>query len=405
MDSDEKTGDICGPGSQGFAWGRVQSSPRKDRAPPEWYDPEANEWSPFCCYCGCDNFCTPPGHTVQRQGYGVTAAHTKLDCVQIEGLVVLKVIKHCRDEGNPIHPAVSGQLLGMDITLSGVTTLEVTSCFPMPLQFDAVDAEAETHQYVTDMLRCMRDVNVDSNIVGWYQSSCLGSWLDPEGPSVATQFHFQESVPMSVCLVYDPIRTTSGSVCLKAYRLTDNFMAKYRGHLESNASGFTEHEFKTTYDCSGKAVDEGITMDEVFEEVPIRIHNSALVNAKLYDWVCEGTMRAKMDLERLDLGSRAVLDRSMAVLVEGLDVLLQDEGRLEFRKRDVQRRRREHRRNAREEVSQEDLVRAYPDPSRLQGLLTANQVKSHCDGVGQMAGQGLSMLYLIQGMRAAHPPS
>ena len=29
----------------------------------------------------------------------------------------------------------------MDITLGGVTTLEVTSCFPMPLQTDAEDAE------------------------------------------------------------------------------------------------------------------------------------------------------------------------------------------------------------------------------------------------------------------------
>ncbi len=36
---------------------------------------------------------------------------------------------------------MSGQLLGMDITLGGVTTLEVTSCFPMPLQTDAEDAE------------------------------------------------------------------------------------------------------------------------------------------------------------------------------------------------------------------------------------------------------------------------
>ena len=35
--------------------------------------------------------------------------------------------------------------------------------------------------------------------------------------------------------------------------------------------------------------------------------------------------------------------------------------------------RREHKRNAREEVSKEDLVRVYPDPSRLQGLLMANQ--------------------------------
>lgn len=28
--------------------------------------------------------------------YGVATAATKLDCVQIDGLVVLKIIKHCR---------------------------------------------------------------------------------------------------------------------------------------------------------------------------------------------------------------------------------------------------------------------------------------------------------------------
>jgi hypothetical protein len=31
----------------------------------------------------------------ERQ-YGVATAQTKLDCVQIDGLVVLKIIKHCR---------------------------------------------------------------------------------------------------------------------------------------------------------------------------------------------------------------------------------------------------------------------------------------------------------------------
>jgi hypothetical protein len=28
--------------------------------------------------------------------YGVATAATKLDCVQIDGLVVLKIIKHCK---------------------------------------------------------------------------------------------------------------------------------------------------------------------------------------------------------------------------------------------------------------------------------------------------------------------
>ena len=33
------------------------------------------------------------------------------------------------------------------------------------------------------------------------------------------------------------------------------------------------------YDYSGKLLEEGITIDDIFEEVPIRIHNSALVSS------------------------------------------------------------------------------------------------------------------------------
>ena len=50
---------------------------------------------------------------------------------------------------------------------------------------------AETDIYVTDMLRCMRDVNVDNNNVGWYQSTYMNSWLDADGPTVETQYQFQ----------------------------------------------------------------------------------------------------------------------------------------------------------------------------------------------------------------------
>lgn len=144
---------------------------------------------------------------------------------------------------------------------------------------------ADMENYVRDMLLCMRECNVDNNTVGWYMSTYMNSWLDPDGPTVATQFQFQDSVPKSVCLVYDPVRTLSGSVHLKAYRLSDRFMAKYRDHLEKQADkqhGFTEVDIKPKMDWSNKMVDEGITIDDIFEEVPIRIHNSALVMAMLY---------------------------------------------------------------------------------------------------------------------------
>ena len=112
--------------------------------------------------------------------------------------VVLRIVKHCR-EAQP--SLVTGQLLGLDIG----STLEVTSCFPFPvrpaprfvphcswrhascaaaaavlhslilapfcgcLQSRAGDDEdeAEGANYQLEMMRCLREVNVDNNTVGW----------------------------------------------------------------------------------------------------------------------------------------------------------------------------------------------------------------------------------------------
>jgi translation initiation factor 3 subunit H len=54
------------------------------------------------------------------------AEDTPLRIVQLDGHVVLKIVKHCK-EGMPT--LVTGQLLGLDIG----QTLEVTDCFPFPV--------------------------------------------------------------------------------------------------------------------------------------------------------------------------------------------------------------------------------------------------------------------------------
>ena len=48
--------------------------------------------------------------------------------VQLNGLAVLKILKHCKES---MPSLVTGQLLGLDIG----QTLEVTDCFPFPVSF------------------------------------------------------------------------------------------------------------------------------------------------------------------------------------------------------------------------------------------------------------------------------
>ena len=110
--------------------------------------------------------------------------------VQLDGLAVLKILKHCKES---MPSLVTGQLLGLDIG----QTLEVTDCFPFPVSFALPDTlalqyktdpclidlsahlrqtrteedegnEADGASYQLEMMRCLREINVDNNTVGWY---------------------------------------------------------------------------------------------------------------------------------------------------------------------------------------------------------------------------------------------
>jgi hypothetical protein len=49
-------------------------------------------------------------------------------------------------------------------------------------------------------MRCLRDVNVDHNTVGWYQSTYLGSFVNPT--LVQTQFNYQQDLGQQIVVVY-----------------------------------------------------------------------------------------------------------------------------------------------------------------------------------------------------------
>ena len=115
-----------------------------------------------------------------------------VEVVQLEALVVLKIVRHCREA---LPAVVNGQILGMN----NEGRLEVTNCFPFPLRESAQDEE-DVATYVTDMMRRLRDVNIDHNHVGCYQSTLLGSFVTPE--IISTQYRYQSQAEDSVLVVY-----------------------------------------------------------------------------------------------------------------------------------------------------------------------------------------------------------
>ena len=50
------------------------------------------------------------------------------------------------------------------------------------------------------MMRRLRQVNVDHQHVGWYQSSQFGNFLSPQ--LLESQFSYQTSIDESICLIF-----------------------------------------------------------------------------------------------------------------------------------------------------------------------------------------------------------
>ena len=78
--------------------------------------------------------------------------------------------------------------------------------FLLTLDLDLIIVLAGTDETVDDedfqltMMRRLRQVNVDHQHVGWYQSSQFGNFLSPQ--LLESQFSYQTSIDESICLIF-----------------------------------------------------------------------------------------------------------------------------------------------------------------------------------------------------------
>ncbi|KVI08491.1 JAB1/Mov34/MPN/PAD-1 [Cynara cardunculus var. scolymus] len=309
---------------------------------------------------------TAPSRSFLQVAATEEAVAPPLRVVQIEGLVILKIIKHCTE----FSPAlVTGQLLGLDVG----SVLEVTNCFPFPIREEDEEIEAEGANYQLEMMRCLREVNVDNNTVGWYQSTLLGSFQTVE--LIETFMNYQENIRRCVCIIYDPSKSNQGVLALKALKLSDSFMELYRNN-----------------DFNGEKLREkNLTWVDIFEEIP-------------------------SDYDRLQLSTIPVMERNMEFLIECMDDLSMEQQKFQFYYRNLsrqqaqqqtwlQKRRAENmaRKAAGEDpLPEEDpsnpIFKPLPEPSRLDSFLITNQVSNYCNQINSVAGQSFSRLYLMKAL-------
>lgn len=99
-----------------------------------------------------------------------------------------------------------------------------------------MQASDNSEQYQLAKMRCLRDINVDSNTVGWYQSA---PYKDYQTLNLLDTFiSYEESVKKCVCIVCDPKDCVRGSLALKALRLSKKFMEMYKVNTSVRYSCF-----------------------------------------------------------------------------------------------------------------------------------------------------------------------
>ncbi|EER30061.1 hypothetical protein D8B26_007347 [Coccidioides posadasii str. Silveira] len=193
--------------------------------------------------------------------------------VQVEALVVMKIIKH----STQLFPTTAtGSLVGMDVR----GTLEVTNAFPFPI----VDIPADSHLdgapanaaaaaprakanavYQSEMIKMLREVNIDANNVGWYTSANMGNFVNLN--IIENQYFYQKELnERTVALVHDVSRSSQGALSLRAFRLSPQFMA-----------AFKENKFTTE-----NLQKSNLRYQDIFVELPVQIHNSHLLTSYLH---------------------------------------------------------------------------------------------------------------------------
>lgn len=310
-----------------------------------------------------------------------------IEVVQLDGLVVMNLIKHCHEPNLGTLGIAQGTLLG----LVADSKLEITHSFP----FQSQEEQLSDEDFQLEMMKKLRAVNVDHLCVGWYQSADFGNFYSAQ--LLESHFAYQTSIEESICLIFDTAKTKKGLLSFKAFRLTAIALQLYKdGDLNAE-----------------KVVELKISHDKLFQELPICIKNSHLVNGLLLDLAEEVPVKL---IQSLDLGCADVLEDQLKFLTQTVDDLnqetqkfiryqhvaikqCQDKTRVVLKRIDDNKARTSR---GEDPLPNEDLSKLFPEipqPNRLSSLVLAGQSLSTTENVSEFCGQALAKWFVTEALQ------
>ncbi|KAG5720460.1 Eukaryotic translation initiation factor 3 subunit H [Termitomyces sp. T112] len=325
-------------------------------------------------------------------------AEIPLTSVQLDGMVVTKILKHTIESPST---TAHGLLLGLD--LDG--TLEVSNSFPLPHHGSEEDdrSSKSVARYQASMLRSLKEVQSDDGVVGFYQATTLGAFFNQT--LVDTQAIHQEKLRHGgICASSDLSQTTRGNASFRAFRLTSAFLS---AHKKSNFS-------------SASLIDHSLTFSSILEEVPLKIRTNPLLSSFL-DTIAQpdetiqeigGGVETGSALppsfETLNFGTG--LAKNLEQIAEAIDNYRTEEGNLAYMSRQIARERlkadtyiakRKEENAARvaqglAPLPEEDVGRLFKipaEPSRLESLLLLGQIDGYGKSLEGSASSGLVKMH------------
>lgn len=158
---------------------------------------------------------------------------------------------------------------------------------------------------------------------------------------------------------------------------------------------------------------------DIFQEVPIKVHNSHLVHGFLYELREEKSFTA--DSDRLGLSYSAFINKNMQVLSGCIDDYANEQGKFQFYQRVLNRQkvqqaaymaRRQAENDARmeqgkdplpeEDTSKNPIFKPINKPNRLETYLVSNQINYYCSQISNLSAQAMSKLYVVDALHKAN---
>lgn len=315
----------------------------------------------------------------------------KIREVVLDAIAALRIVKHCTDNSNTM---VAGNLLGLDID----GRLEVTYSFAFPQSkadnepsepFDDLDGQI----YQMEMMTKLRDVNIDNNCVGWYQSMTMGTIFNLD--VVNYQYSYQSAEDLSensIVIFYDSALSRKGDMVLKAFRLSEKFMELKRSKIT-----------------------QLLRPSEILEELPLTIRTTGYMSAYLRCLQDTHAKEIDCDFDPLNMANTdSFLEKHVETMGNWLDDALTQQAAFQTHAKNNSKLRQEQMRwltrrlednmEKRDQGERELSIRLEdsglkPLPelgNRTEHLLILGQLDRYCQQVNEHVGSSIQKLTLTQ---------